>query len=282
MVKINYLKLLENYMAFCGLKESTKKQYRLMAERYLYFTDNSPEWSRQEIMQFITSFSSDSNTYKSWVLHLVKIFHKSIQDSLPDNKKNWPLGPREGPKVEVKPQPTYSEEQVKKLFRIIKSIRDYAIVRLLFVTGMRREELCNLKRDDYSEGNIMIKMVKGEETRTVRLDKETCKAIDRYLDSRKDNDETLFVSEHGRPFISTELSHIFSKYFKKVSAGKRTGFHAFRRGVVTMLHDKGLSETEIQKWGGWKTGEMVRRYIQIRPARITDKVASVHPFYQED
>lgn len=280
--KTKYIKLLEADMRFCSLSEATKHQYRLIVTRYLDFTDNAPDFSRNEIMQFVASLGDVTPTYSSWVLTVIKRFHKTLSDILPNDKKKWPLGPREGPKPKLRQQPSFDEMIINKLFRVIKNNRDYAIARLLFATGMRRDELCRLRRDDYDGETIFIGMVKHEEFRTVKLDSGTCSAIDDYLLTREDRSLTLFVNTYGKPLTPNALSQVFKKYFKRIGAEKRTGLHAFRRGLVTLLYNRGMGETSIQKWGGWKTGEMVRRYIQLSPSKLGEEVIAVHPFYEEE
>ena len=281
--KKRYLMALEDDMKFCSLTESTKKQYRFIVTRYLEFTNNNPEFSRQEIMQFISSLGNTTSTYAAWVLTIVKRFHRTILDILPSNKKKWPLGPREGPKVVVRAQPSFGDEAIiNKLFKAIKNNRDYAMARLLFATGMRRDEICRITIDNYSRPNITFQMSKGEEFRTVKLDNTTCRAIDGYLETREDRYKVLFLNDHSKPFTPDALSQVFKKYFRKIGAEKRTGFHAIRRGLVTLLYNRGMGETEIQKFIGWKTREMVTRYIQFTPDRIGEDVRAIHPFYEEE
>lgn len=280
--KRRYLQALEVDMKFCGLSETTKHQYRLVVNRYLAFTDNAPDFSRNEIIQFVASLGEVTSTYAAWVLTVVKRFHKTLTDILPSDKKKWSLGPRDGPKVVVRPQPSFNEVAINKLFRVIKNNRDYAIARLLFATGMRRDEICRLRRSDYDGRNIFIRMAKGEEFRTVKLDNETCRALDEYLEVRQDRYPALFLNDHGKPFTPDALSQVFKKYFNRIGAEKRTGLHAFRRGVVTLLYKKGMREKTIQDWGGWKTEQMVRRYIQLVPSQVGEEVIAIHPFYEED
>ncbi len=276
------LKLLEEDMLFCGLVEITKQQYRLVIKRYLDFTENNPDFSRQEIMEFNTSLGKVTSTYAAWVISIVKRFHRTIRDILPDNKRNWPLGPREGPKVERRQQPSFDIVIIDKFLSIIFNTRDYAMARLLFATGMRREEVCRLDEDDYSGSSITIKMAKGEELRTVKLDNKTSIAINDYIKSRSDRSSALFVNDHSKRFTPSGLSQVFNKYFRRLQLEKGTGFHAFRRGLVKVLHDRGLSVIEIQKFMGWKTSKMVEVYIQLSPSEISERVEAVHPFYQED
>lgn len=269
-------------MKFCSLSESTKEQYRFVVGRYLDFTDDDPDFSRQEIMRFNASLGNVTTTYAFWVISIVKRFHRTIRDILPEGKKQWPLGPREGPKVVVRQQPSFDVTAINRLFRVIKNNRDYSIARLLFATGMRRDEICRLNIPNYSRPNITIAMAKGEEFRTVSLDKTTCGAIDEYLSTRQDKYEALFLNDHSKPFTPDALSQVFKKYFNRIGADERTGLHAIRRGLVTVLYNRGMGEVEIQKFMGWKTREMVSRYIQFSPDRVGEDVRQIHPFYEEE
>ena len=117
--KKRYLKALEDDMKFCSLVETTKHQYRLVVNRYLDFTENNPDFSRNEIMEFNASLGNVTSTYAAWVISVVKRFHKTIKDILPEDKKKWPLGPREGPKVKIRAQPTFDIGVIDRLFRLI-------------------------------------------------------------------------------------------------------------------------------------------------------------------
>lgn len=268
-------------MNFCGLSEATKNQYIYIADRYLEFTRGSPTWSRSEIMTFIASLGEVSPSYSSWVLSIVRRFHFSVKDILLEKAKKWPLGPREGPRPKYGPQPYFDEKMIKKLLSIIPNIRDLAIARLLYATGARRDEVCRLDRSNYSGENIYILMAKGEEGRTVRLDPGTRRVLNEYLESRSDKQKALFLNDHGKRYTPEALSQVFRKYFKALKLEPRTGFHAFRRGLVTLLNDRGLSEDEIMKWMGWRTSTMVHRYCQVRPSKLREKVEKVHPFYEK-
>jgi len=279
--KLKYLRLFDADIKFCGLTEATRKQYLGISARYLDYTNNSPEWSRLELMEFIASLGGVTSTYSSWVLSIIKRFHRSIIDTLPSDEKKWPLGPREGPRTEVRKQPQLNPENMQKLLRIVKDGRDYAILRLFYATGMRRDELCGLNLKDFSGKNLTIPMSKGEEFRTVKLDTETIKTVNNYLELRGSNkSEALFVNTLNRRFSPSGLSQVFKKYFHKLGVEPRTGLHAIRRGLVTLLHDNGLTIAEIKEYMGWKTTSMVFRYIQLSPSKVGEKVADVHPFYK--
>ena len=68
----------------------------------------------------------------------------------------------------------------------IKSLRDKAILELLFSTGLRVSELCALNRDTFSEaksGEISIRG-KGGKIRVVFISESARQAVKNYLDKR--------------------------------------------------------------------------------------------------
>ena len=78
----------------------------------------------------------------------------------------------------------------------LKSLRDKAILELLFSTGLRVSELCALNRDSFSEaksGEISIRG-KGGKIRVVFISDSAKQAVKNYLEKRTDTEEALFIS----------------------------------------------------------------------------------------
>src|SRR3989338_3015209 len=67
------------------------------------------------------------------------------------------------------------------------------MLELLFSTGLRVSELCNLDRElDLSRDEFAVRG-KGEKVRVVFLSPAAKRAVKRYLDKRGDVDEALFI-----------------------------------------------------------------------------------------
>lgn len=80
----------------------------------------------------------------------------------------------------------------------LTSLRDKAILELLFSTGLRVAELCSLSREmDLSADEFSIRG-KGEKIRVVFLSDEAKKALKKYLDNRKDMGDAMFVEISAR------------------------------------------------------------------------------------
>ena len=77
------------------------------------------------------------------------------------------------------------------------SLRDRAILELLFSTGLRVSELCSLSRDlDIRADHFSIRG-KGGKVRVVFLSDTARMALKTYLDKRKDMEDALFVKVGG-------------------------------------------------------------------------------------
>ena len=76
----------------------------------------------------------------------------------------------------------------------LASLRDTALLRTLFSTGMRVSELCSLDRDkiDTNRGEVTIRG-KGGKLRLVFLSDNARSALNNYLNKRGDVDESLFA-----------------------------------------------------------------------------------------
>jgi len=79
--------------------------------------------------------------------------------------------------------------------KTIHGLRDKAILTLLFSTGLRVSELTNLKRDDINldKSEFSVKG-KGGKVRVVFMDENAKESLKRYLASRTDASDFLFIS----------------------------------------------------------------------------------------
>jgi site-specific recombinase XerD len=75
----------------------------------------------------------------------------------------------------------------------LKDLRDKAILKLLFSTGLRVSELCSLNKDiDLHSDELSIRG-KGGKVRVVFISDEAKNAVKKYLSARKDMSDALFI-----------------------------------------------------------------------------------------
>ncbi len=134
-----------------------------------------------------------------------------------------------------------------------KSIRDKAILELLFSTGLRVSELCSICRDiDMSKDEFSIRG-KGEKVRVVFLSKEAKLAIKTYLDKRTDMDDAMFIrigkiesNDNSLRITTRSIERIIKFYAIKAGISKKVTPHTIRHSFATDLLQNGADIRSVQ------------------------------------
>lgn len=135
----------------------------------------------------------------------------------------------------------------------VKSLRDRAMLELLFSTGLRVSELCSLPRDlDTSKEEFSVRG-KGEKVRVVFLSDTARDIIRAYLAKRKDMDDALFVQISNRAKNSTttrltprSVERIVKQYAIKAGITKKVTPHVIRHSFATDLLSNGADLRSVQ------------------------------------
>ena len=173
--------------------------------------------------------------------------------------------------------PRDSEKMDKKLV----GERDYLIMMLLLTTGIRRQELVDIKfRDLRKVGDDMVVRIegKGNKVRFLKVPEQVYQEILNYADLRlldinKDKDEYL-VTVHTRRFgyrvrgkhmSVTNVNRMIEKYCEKAGlTGRNITPHSFRHTFcTTSLRKEGTKMEDVQDEMGHSRIETTRRYDHI-------------------
>ncbi|MBA7602449.1 Tyrosine recombinase XerC [subsurface metagenome] len=158
--------------------------------------------------------------------------------------------------------------------RDYKGERDFIILNLLYNTGARVSEICNLKVEQIRfESPPLITIIgKGKKLRQVPLWKETAIILYKYLGRRNilDNPKAIiFLNSHGRPISRFGIRHIIQKRVAKAIcrcpslAKKRIGPHTFRHTIAMHMLQSGVELTVIKNWLGHVNLSTTHSYIEI-------------------
>lgn len=141
--------------------------------------------------------------------------------------------------------------------RRLELLRDRAIILTLYATGLRREEVSNLNRDDVRDGRLEEAIItgKGEKERVVFFDEPGLAAIREYLTARADSYTPLFIRHQvnrgtvkgdGANFRLLPLGiwAVVQKWAKVV--GVQVKPHDFRHGLATSMLNSGAQLSEVQ------------------------------------
>ncbi|MBA7502828.1 Tyrosine recombinase XerD [subsurface metagenome] len=159
------------------------------------------------------------------------------------------------PKPAKRILPSLTAEQVNYLIGEADNIRDKAIISLLADSGMRLNEIANIKASDIDWDSYTVTIIgKGNKQRKAPFAERTAKLLQSYLANNYNGNGNIW--NMGRYGIQTMLKRL----------SKDTGIacnpHSFRRGFACNLHRKGLSTLDIMHLGGWEDLDMVLKYTR--------------------
>lgn len=165
---------------------------------------------------------------------------------------------------------TLSDEQIEKLRDGCHCIRDLAIIDLLYSTGMRIGELCNLDVEDinFNERECIV-YGKGNKERRVYFDAKAKLHLMQYLEQRKDSNSALFVSLDmpAKRLSIHAIEHRLRMLGRKLNICK-VHPHKFRRSMATKAIDKGMPIEQVQKLLGHQQIDTTMRYAMVNQLNV--------------
>jgi len=163
-----------------------------------------------------------------------------------------------------------SDENFEILRDKCDNIRDLAMVELLASNGIRVGELVNLNIDNvlFSERECVV-LGKGDSERIVYFDAKTKIHLQKYLESRNDNNPALFVSLR-RPHDRLGIPGV-EKRMRKLGHEakiKKIHPHKFRRTMATNAIDKGMPIEQVQRLLGHVQIDTTMQYAMVNQNNV--------------
>ena len=169
-----------------------------------------------------------------------------------------------------------------------QGLRDKAILDLLFSTGLRVSELCNLKKDDINLEKMEFSVLgKGGKIRVVFLDQEARESIKNYLTARNDKNEYLFISygHRNKPSVMDDktegmtprsVQRMIRKYAKAAGITKKVTPHVMRHSFATDLLFSGSDLRAVQSLLGHKNIMTTQRYTHVTDKNLREVHQAFH------
>ena len=173
-------------------------------------------------------------------------------------------------KATKKVKETFTDENLEKLRDTCSNVRDLAILELLISTGMRVGELTKLNISDMNfQERSCIVLGKGNSEREVYFSAKSKMYIKKYLETRTDDKEALFVSLiklYNRLGISGV--EILIRNLGKEANINKVHPHKFRRTMATMTIDKGMPIEQVQKLLGHIKIDTTMEYAMVNQNNV--------------
>jgi integrase/recombinase XerD len=161
--------------------------------------------------------------------------------------------------------------------------RDVAILELLYASGLRATELCQLKlRDANLQVGCVRVLGKGMKERIVPLGNAAREAIERYLaDCRpklqRAPSDLLFLSRTGKPMERIGLWMLVEKYGRSSGLLKSVSPHTLRHCFATHLIGGGADLRVVQELLGHSDIATTQIYTHVDPSRLKAVHEKFHP-----
>ena len=173
-----------------------------------------------------------------------------------------------------KPLPKHlRDEEVEKLFAVIKNLRDRAIFKVMLRCGLRVEEVANLAlRSLYLKRRlILVKDGKGSKDRVVYISDDAFEALVKYLKSRPPSKaRKLFLVEKGiykgRPLSVRGIQKRMEYYARK--ARVKSSCHHLRHTMATQLLNADMDLVSIQDLLGHSRIGTTERYTKVSNLKV--------------
>lgn len=164
--------------------------------------------------------------------------------------------------------------------------RDYAVIVLAAVTGLRSVDIINLPLTaiDWINGEIRITQSKTEKTLALPLTKDVGMAIQDYILNGRPDSDLPFVFLHGRaPYVKmgrTLPYQIFNGYCLKLGLPK-CAFHGLRRAVGTNMVVAGIPVTTVSQVLGHSGIDPTKQYISLDSVHLKECALDLNGFMPE-
>jgi len=161
--------------------------------------------------------------------------------------------------------------------------RDVAILELLYASGLRASELCDLKvRDANLQVGCVRVLGKGMKERIVPLGRAAREAIGVYLSEcrprlEKKATERLFISRTGKPLERIALWMLVEKYGRSSGLLKSISPHVLRHCFASHLLSGGADLRVVQELLGHSDIATTQIYTHVDQSRLKSIHEKYHP-----
>ncbi|HCS61604.1 MAG TPA: recombinase XerC [Microbacterium sp.] len=166
------------------------------------------------------------------------------------------------------------------------SLRDYAILELLYGSGMRVSELCNIDVDDVDQDRATVRVLgKGSKERVVPFGIPARDAVAAYLTRARpaliaraaNASPAMFLGTRGGRLGPRTVYTLVAKALGPIVGVDAVGPHALRHSAATHLLDGGADLRAVQEILGHASLGTTQIYTHVSSERLAATYRLAHP-----
>jgi integrase/recombinase XerD len=163
-------------------------------------------------------------------------------------------------------------------------VRDHAMIELLYATGLRVSELCNLGMGDLDlDMGVLRATGKGRKQRMIPVGKSALAAVRSYLETgrpailKNRPSRHLFVTARGGPMTRQAFWKLLRGHGRKAGVFNRLTPHTIRHSFATHLLEGGADLRSVQTMLGHADISTTQIYTHVMRSRLRKTVDEHHP-----
>ncbi len=168
-----------------------------------------------------------------------------------------------------------------------RSLRDSALLEMLYATGARVSEIVALSADDLDldeELPVVRLFGKGRKERLVPVGRHAREAVEAYLvrarpllASRGRGESALFLNQRGKPLSRQSAWEIIQRAAARANLEQQISPHTLRHSFATHLLEGGASVRDVQELLGHASVQTTQIYTKITITTLREMYRSAHP-----
>lgn len=189
----------------------------------------------------------------------------------------------------------FYESEIKALIDAVKHsqlafpLRNLALLELLYATGMRVSECCQLAKDQLDLELQIIRVVgKGNKERILPFGDPAAEALRDYLEKERpilltkspspaSHSKFIFLSERGQGLSTDQIRYLLDQLVQESQLNLKIHPHKLRHSYATHLLDHGADLRSVQELLGHENLSSTQIYTHITSDKMRKAYLQAHP-----
>ena len=167
-----------------------------------------------------------------------------------------------------------------------ESLRNEAIIEMLYGSGLRVSELINLKisRINFDEGFMLVEG-KGSKERVVPVSPRAVELSQQWMKQRtamkipSEASDILFLNRRGRQLTRVMIFYIVKDLAARAGINRNISPHTLRHSFATHLLEGGANLRSIQELLGHENLTTTELYVHLDRRHLRATLEQFHPLY---
>lgn len=270
-------RIIKRYAACLSVDGKSKKTISLYVRRLQVFSDfiGKPfdEVGTYDVRFYLATLKEkgvSNRTLENYRSYLSSFYQwMTREDFIPKNpcEKIQPI------KYKDEVKHPFNETELDALRGACKNERERAMVEVLISSGIRVEELSNINifDVDLNRLSVHVREGKGSKERVTYITEVCAMHLRKYLASRRDTSQALFVSLRKKEQITPSGIRMILHNLGKKAGVDNVHPHRFRRTFATNLAKRGMDIQTIAKLMGHSNIQTTMVYVSMNESKIVEE-----------